>query len=147
MHVPIASEETLIMTLDIEINADLDTALYKEVFRRHARVHIPEILTLESANCILEKLQNEVPWQTHFNDGDKSYDLQQQQIAVLPDSKKTLVVEKLHQHAQSRFQYVFHNYSISDAVEQESNPGVELNSFLDFVNSITDKLPELRLWD
>lgn len=30
---------------------------------------------------------------------------------------------------------MFHNYSISDAVEQKSNPGVELNSFLDFVNS------------
>jgi hypothetical protein len=30
MHVPIAREETLIMTLDIELNADLDTALYKD---------------------------------------------------------------------------------------------------------------------
>lgn len=123
------------------MNAELDRALYKEVFRRHARVHIPEILTIDSANCILEELQNAIPWQTHFNDGDKTYDLHRDQIAVLPDIKKALIVEKLNENARSNFQYLFHNYSISDAVEQQSNPGVQLNAFLDFINS--DETPVL----
>ena len=123
------------MTLNIQLNTKLDSNHYREVFRRHSRIHIPEILTPDSAKCILENLQNKVPWQAHFNDEEKTYDLHRDQIALLPDDKKTLIVEKLHQNAQSKFQYVFLNYSISDAVEQKSNPDVELNSFLDFVNS------------
>ena len=123
------------MTLDIQLNPDLDSILYRDVFRRHARVHIPEILTFDSANRILELLRNEVPWQAHFNDRDKTYDLHRDQIAVLPDNKKALVVEQLQRNAQTRFQYIFLNYSISDAVEQQSNPGVELNAFHDFINS------------
>ena len=123
------------MTLDIQLNPDLDTVLYREVFQRHARVHIPEILTFESAKRILELLRNEVPWQAHFNDRDKTYDLHRDQIAVLPDNKRALIVERLQQNAQSRFQYLFLNYSISDAIEQQSNPGVELNAFHEFVNS------------
>ena len=123
------------MTLNIQLNTKLDSNYYREVFRRHSRIHIPEILMPDSAKCILENLQNKVPWQAHFNDGEKTYDLHRDQIALLPDDKKTLIVEKLHENAQSKFQYVFLNYSISDAVEQKSNPDVELNSFLDFVNS------------
>ena len=123
------------MTLDIQLNADLDPAFYEVVFKRHKRVHIPEILKSESANDVLERLENEVPWQAHFNEGDKTYDLHRDHIALLPDDKKALVVEQLHRNAQSTFQYLFLNYSISDAVEQNTNPGVELNAFLDFVNS------------
>lgn len=123
------------MTLNIQLNADLDAALYKEVFERHARVHIPDILTSESAKSVLERLQKEVPWQAHFNEGGKTYDLHRDHIALLPDDKKALIVEQLHRNAQSTFQYLFLNYSISDAVEQNTNPGVELNSFLEFVNS------------
>ena len=123
------------MTLDIQLNPDLDSILYREVFQRHARVHIPEILTSESAKCILELLRNKVPWQAHFNHGDKTYDLHRDQLAVLPDNKKALIVERLQQNAQSNFQYLFLNYSISDAVEQQSNPDVELNEFEEFINS------------
>lgn len=123
------------MTLDIQLNSGLDASLYKGVFQLHKRVHIAEILTSDSANSILENLENEVPWQAHFNEGYKTYDLHRDHIALLPDDKKALIVEQLHRNAQSTFQYLFFNYSISDAVEQNTNPGVELNSFLDFVNS------------
>ena len=100
------------MTLNIQLNTKLDSNHYREVFRRYSRIHIPEILTPDSAKCILENLQNKVPWQAHFNDEEKTYDLHRDQIALLPDDKKTLIVEKLHQNAQSKFQYVFLNYSI-----------------------------------
>ena len=123
------------MTLDIQLNPDLDTVLYRDIFQRHERVHIPAILTLESAERILELLRNEVPWQAHFNDGAKTYDLHRDQLAVLPDDKKALIVERLQHNARSNFQYLFLNYSISDAVEQQSNPSVKLNAFQDFVNS------------
>lgn len=123
------------MTLNIRLNDDLETTLYREVFQRSRRVHIPDILAPDAAQGVLERLEHEVPWQAHFNDGDKTYDLHRDQIAVLPDDKKTLIVDQLHRNASSSFQYLFLNYSISDAVEQHSNPGVELNAFLDFVNS------------
>lgn len=123
------------MTLNIRLNDDLNASLYQKVFRQNRRVHIPDILAPESAISVLEKLENEVPWQAHFNDGGKTYDLHRDHIALLPDDKKALIVEQLHRNAQSTFQYLFLNYSISDAVEKNTNPGVELNSFLKFVNS------------
>lgn len=123
------------MTLQIHLNPDLDARLYKQVFCHHARVHIPDILASESAREILELLQHSVPWQAHFNDGAKTYDLHRDQLAVLPDNKKALLVEQLHNKAQLNFQYLFLNYSITDAVEQRSNPGVELNAFHEFINS------------
>ena len=129
------------MTLHIRLNPDLDARLYRQVFRHHARVHIPDILAMESAREIFEQLQHSVPWQAHFNDGAKTYDLHRDQLAVLPDNKKALLVEQLHHKAQLGFQYLFLNYSISDAVEQRSNPSVELNAFHDFINS--DEVLEL----
>ena len=123
------------MALEIKLNPGLDTVVFKEVFQRHGRVHIPDAMALESANRILEHLRSNVPWQAHFNDGAKTYDLHRDQLALLPDNKKALLVDRLQQNARSSFQYLFLNYSISDAVEQQTNPGVELNAFQDFVNS------------
>ena len=123
------------MTLRIHLNDDLDAHLYKGVFRHHGRVHIPDVLTFESAKTIYEHLQDRVPWQAHFNDGAKTYDLHRDQLAVLPDNRKALLVDQLHHNARLDFQYLFLNYSITDAVEQQSNPGVELNAFHDFINS------------
>ena len=123
------------MALEIKLNPGLDTVVFEGVFQRHGRVHIPDVLAFESANRILEHLRSNVPWQAHFNDGAKTYDLHRDQLALMPDNKKALLVERLQQNARSDFQYLFLNYSISDAVEQQTNPGVELNAFQDFVNS------------
>lgn len=71
------------MSVQINLNPDLDPEKYARIFHDTGRVHIPEILTRQSAERVFLALKEEVPWQTNFNDGEKGYTLHQTQIEAM----------------------------------------------------------------
>tara|TARA_R110002073_G_scaffold86115_11_gene204739 strand:+ start:846 stop:1580 length:735 start_codon:yes stop_codon:yes gene_type:complete len=123
------------MSLTIDLNPDLDIEKFARIYRDHSRVHIPDILTPESAQAIYQAMRTEVPWQTNFNDGEKGHTLHQVQIDAMNDVQRELLTTHVNQKAKHGFQYVFNAYSLSDARAQNINPDLSINSMLDFVNS------------
>ncbi|PCJ38846.1 MAG: hypothetical protein COA81_11955 [Alphaproteobacteria bacterium] len=123
------------MSQEIQLNPNLDPEKYARIFREVGRVHIPEILTPESANCIYEALTSEVPWQTNFNDDENGHTLHQDQIEAMTAVQRDLLTTHINQKAQHDFQYVFNAFSLSDARKQGIHQELFINQFLDFVNS------------
>lgn len=123
------------MTLDITLNPDLDAEKYARIFQQDGRVHIPDILTPDSADRIFDALKNDVPWQTNFNDGEKGHTLHELQVEAMNEIQRDLLITHINQKAQHDFQYVFNAYSLSDAREQGLNKELFINNVLDFVNS------------
>ncbi len=123
------------MTKDIQLNPDLDPEKYARIFHDAGRVHIPEILTPDSARKVYDALVNDVPWQTNFNDGEKGFTLHQVQIDAMDDVQRHLLNTHVNEKAKYDFQYIFNAYSLSDAREQGINQELFINQYLDFVNS------------
>jgi len=122
------------MNQPILFNSELDSGLCRRTFQNCGRIHIPAILERSSADWLHHVLQEEVPWQLHFNEAGKNYDLHRDQVAVLPESKRVMLIEQLTRNAGTRFQYLFHNYPISDAVLQNTG-AISIHDFHAFVNA------------
>lgn len=117
-----------------------------QVYARAGRVHITPLLSRECAERAYRSLVEEVPWQLHLNDGEKSYDLAQEQVRLLPEATRVLLHERVHANAQQGFQYLFDNFPLSDAYALGRNLDMYamrvfefLNTpeFLDFVRQVT----------
>lgn len=119
----------------IQLNPNLDIEKFSRIFQDVGRVHIPEVLTPESAQKLYEALKNDVPWQSNFNDGEKGYTLHQIQIDAMDDVQRHLLNTHINEKAKYDFQYIFNAYSLSDAREQKLNQHLYINQYLDFVNS------------
>jgi len=123
------------MPVQIHLNPDLDPEKYARIFHDTGRVHIPDILTRESAERIFLALKEEVPWQTNFNDGEKGFTLHQVQIDAMDDVQRHLLNTHINDKAKYDFQYIYNAFSLSDARAQGIHQNLYINHFLDFVNS------------
>ncbi|WP_168190250.1 2OG-Fe(II) oxygenase [Luteithermobacter gelatinilyticus] len=121
--------------IDIRLNPDIVVKKYAEIFATTGRVHIPDILTPESAARIHEALTTEVPWQTNFNDGEKGYTLHKIQVEAMTEVQRNLLNTHITEKAKYGFQYIYNSYSLSDARAQKLNQDLFINRVLDFVNS------------
>ncbi len=122
------------MNQPLEFNNELDVDLCRRTFQNCRRIHIPGILDPAGADRVHHLLEVEVPWQIHFNEAGKNYDLHRDQVAMLPESKRVMLVEQLTRNASTRFQYLFHNYPISDAVLQNAGT-LAIHDFHAFANA------------
>jgi Rps23 Pro-64 3,4-dihydroxylase Tpa1-like proline 4-hydroxylase len=59
----------------VEFAPRLDLEQLARVYARCGRIHIPAILELECAQAAYRSLHDAVPWQLHFNDAGRVYDL------------------------------------------------------------------------
>ena len=78
-------------SLTIELARHDQLERMREIYRRAGRIHIAPALSDESAQAIYRSLVEEVPWQLHLNDGERSYDLAEEQIKALPEPNRVLL--------------------------------------------------------
>lgn len=133
----------------------LDPAQLAEVYGRSGRIHISGFLTRESATAAYQSLHEQVPWQLHFNDAGRVYDLAQAQVQSLPQATQVLLHERITANAAASFQFLFDNFPLSDAHAQGQRRELYamrvfefLNSprFLDFARRLTGE-PRIQLAD
>jgi Rps23 Pro-64 3,4-dihydroxylase Tpa1-like proline 4-hydroxylase len=128
--------KTAARKISIEIDPAIDKAIVAKVFRQHGRIHIPGFLKPRAAERIYRSLSEEVPWQTHFNlDDSRNVDLHEVQVDALGDAGQILLTKAIFGKARDKFTFIFNNYPITDAVEQNLNPGLYVNDLQKFVNS------------
>lgn len=102
-------------TPQIRLDPNLNTAHIAAVYARAGRVHIRPALTHEAAEAAYRSLVQEIPWQLHLNDGERSFDVAQEQIRVMPEATQVLLHERVLSNAAQGFQYLFDNFPLSDA--------------------------------
>src|SRR5689334_1272395 len=127
------STSTPRVSLHESFNPDRAAAAYKG----SGRVHITEAFSPACAERVHTCLAYEVPWQLHFNDGAKTYDLVQEQVRALSEPNRGMLLDAINAKAENRFQYLFNNFPISDAYEAGRLRDLYLMRVLEFLNSPT----------
>lgn len=91
-----------------ELNPSLDLSAIAEEFRSRGRVHIPNILTPDSALRLHRALAEETPWRLTLNKGQDFLDF----ASVTPEERNKIAAGAW-QRAQTQFQYLFDNHRLS----------------------------------
>ncbi len=123
------------MSLEIQLNPNIDLEKYARIYAEKGRVHIPNILTEKSARYIENLLIHHTPWRTNFNDGEKGHTLYEEQIEAMNDVQRDMLNTHVKTSAIHGFQYVFNAYSLSDTRENNIEQDLEIQKILDFVNT------------
>jgi Rps23 Pro-64 3,4-dihydroxylase Tpa1-like proline 4-hydroxylase len=116
----------------VTLGPGLRTAQIAQVYARHGRVHVTSILSAECASRVHQCLVSEIPWQLHFNDGARVYDLPNES---LPDPDHAQLLGKINANATHGFQYLFNNFPLTDAYAAGHHRELYVMRVLEFLNS------------
>lgn len=120
------------MTPQIQLNPKLDRAVIRQVFKSQGRVHIPDVLTLPSAQALFTQLSKETPWQLSLNVGQRHLDLAHHQLMLIPPEQREALSLSMLEQSKRGFQYVFYNYPLYDLYQagERAQPLMAVHEFL-----------------
>jgi Rps23 Pro-64 3,4-dihydroxylase Tpa1-like proline 4-hydroxylase len=119
----------------VELARGVSASAAAAVYARVGRVHVTDVLSRRCAERAYLSLASEIPWQLHFNDGERTYDLTPEQQASLPESNRASLQEAIHRKAARGFQYLFENFPISDLYPLQRQSEPYLMHVYEFLNS------------
>ena len=124
-------------TLDVRFNPDLDVSAARDAFARTGRARIDNVLEDASAHRLHAVLDGAVPWALAVNDGDEHAEYALADLNALTPRQKTQFNRAVWSRARTRFQYMFYQVAISEAVRKGWNAGHPLLDVNALVNSAT----------
>lgn len=119
----------------IRLNPALDRLALKKAFDINRRIHIPRILTPDSAERVHRCLTHDVDWHLVFNEGSKTHTIYPEQIKLLTPEKIQKIREAVLGQAREGFQFMYNDYNIYDYYLNGKNMDHFLHRFHEFVNS------------
>ena len=121
--------------IKIEINPDLDPEKLNKIYQKTGRLQIHNFFTDETAQYLLKLLLENTTWNLAYNNGDNYYESALKDFTDLELKKKNNFMKQIFLNASSKFQYVFIQYYISQAIKLGEEKGHPLHQFELFVNS------------
>jgi SM-20-related protein len=112
------------------LNPALNRAPFAQAFREKGRVHIPNILTPQSAQRLHQVLDKETPWTFTLNKGQDFLDIENPQPA-----ERYRLAAAAWERARSGFQYAFDNHRISRNGEPYREPTHYFARLIHFLNT------------
>lgn len=120
----------------VELDARLDFALIRRLFAERGRVHIPGIFSQNCAERIYRCLVEETPWQLHMNDGFRHFDRADEQMRLLPEPTRVLLLDTVYKNAASgQFQCIYNSFPVYDAYHAGRRLDLYLMRVYEFLNS------------
>lgn len=106
-------------TPKIELNPDIDLKPYIEALKEKGRIRVPNILTNESAESILNTLKKETPWHLVYTNRDSApVKLTPSKLASLGHQEQQEIVSAIYRHAPDRYQFIYKYFPIIDAIKE-----------------------------
>jgi len=133
----------------IKLNPALDISDLKKQFTEQRRIHIPKILTEDSAERLARCLINDVDWHLVFNEGNVTHTLYPEQVKAMSDEDMQKVRQIALSQAHKGFQFFYNEYNIYDYYLNGKNMDHFLHRFHEFVNAppFLDFIRELSGFD
>lgn len=117
------------------INNDLNINFYRQQLVQNTRVQIPGFLQEDAAEKLHQCLKNEISWGLAERSNGVSQTLDSDSYSTLSDAEKKALFEKAYEKARTEFQFSYDSYMMIRAVKEGWNPGLILNSVLEFLNT------------
>lgn len=120
------------MMKDPVLNPTLDRDRFAQNFADHRRVHIPSILTQDSATSVHECLTKHTDFSLVFQTSVEQ--AQAWRVCNLTPQKESELMTSAYSRAQDGFHYLYDAHMLSRAGEPYSDPSHDLSTILNFLN-------------
>ena len=114
------------------LNPALDAGNIAEAFRRDGRVHIPQILTEESAKRVHRCLEQETDFSLIAKDASGM--VQTWQVATLTAQQQAELLSNAYSQARDKFHFLYDAHSMSNDGEPYADPSHYLAAVTAFLN-------------
>lgn len=140
---------------DIKINPAIDFDHYAAILADKKRVQIPNFFTEETADLLHKLIIGNQTWFLAYNEFDNYYESPKADLDKAPAHIKSQFMQSIYKRAVDNFQYVFWQYFISQAVQNNEEPGHPLHAlhhwgnsegFLNLMRSLTQE-PKVKWSD
>jgi Rps23 Pro-64 3,4-dihydroxylase Tpa1-like proline 4-hydroxylase len=119
----------------LALGGDLDAGLIAQVLARHGRVHIPDVLSPESATALYRSVAEETPWRRTMNTGqERNATFPVDAYERQPKEWRAGVEKVVSANAANGFQYVFDTYNVAEEIEAGRRIGIASEAIYDFLN-------------
>jgi SM-20-related protein len=115
------------------LNPGLDVGSIADAFRRHGRVHIPDILTADSAARVHRCLEQETDFSLLAKDG--SGQAQAWRLATLAPQKQAELMTSAYSQARDQFHHLYDAHFMTRDGEPYPDPSHYLAAVTAFLNS------------
>lgn len=119
----------------LSLSPELSSSPWRERFSERGRIHIPDILSTDSAARLFECLDGQPTWNLVCQQNGKHLDLNDKLESAWSAEQLAQFTSGLHAQAQSGFQYLYRSIPIYDIYHQRMLPGNFLNTVFEFLNS------------
>ncbi len=120
--------------LEIHLNPDLDRDVIRDVLTQNRRAHIPGIFPDDVAAALYNCLRRDVPWSVAFNNGDTTYDMDEAKLKAITEVDRLKLSAGIAAQANSKFQFIFQNYRVDDAIKRGENSRSYIHRYHEFLN-------------
>lgn len=123
------------MAEQIKINPVHDPEVLGRTLQQNRRLQVNDFFTPDTAEYLHKLLVENKNWYLAYNGDNNNYESSQDQLDALEPQQRQQFMNKIYARAQTRFQYVFNQYYITQAIELNEHPGNPLHQMHDFMNS------------
>ncbi len=117
------------------LDSCLEPGQLRAVLSRTGRIHIPGVLTDDSARELYEFLAQSMEWTLVLNSGEKVYDLNREVRTTLGAAKERELMEHVYSRARTDFQYCYESCRVPEDARERARLPTPLTRFADFINS------------
>lgn len=123
------------MAVKLEINLDHDWEALASSLQRTSILQVPNFFTDATAEYLFELLNENKVWYLAYNDGDNYYESSTEQLQAVTPQQRQGFMNNIYSRARHQFQYVFSHYYITQAIDNNEDPGHPMHQMQGFVNS------------
>lgn len=118
----------------MKLSDQVSPQVWKATLLERRRVHIPDILSIDSANEIYDCLSRQEKWNLVFQNDKKHTDIDADSLLRWNDSQKSDFDKIVFAQARDGFQYLNKNVPIYDVYHSNLLPNHFFNEIFEFLN-------------
>jgi Rps23 Pro-64 3,4-dihydroxylase Tpa1-like proline 4-hydroxylase len=119
----------------IALAPDLDLDALKRAWAADGRVHIPGILTADSAERVASALETHAAWSLSANASGEVFEMPLERLADLDPFERARIANVGADGASAKMQYLYDTWRASFFVERGLRQGGAIEALCDFLNS------------
>lgn len=117
------------------LNPALDRERLKALYATQTRVHVPVVLTPDSASRVHRCLAEDTAYNLVVNSGEKIFDLPPSELAKMSAAQRQNLTEAAGRGAQAGFQFLYDNHRITEQGEPYRDASHGFAAIAAFLNS------------
>ena len=119
----------------IALSPDLDRDALKRAWAAHGRLHIPDVLTPDSAEQIARALETHTAWSLSANASGEVFEMPLERLAELDPFERARIRDVTADGSIEKMQYLYDTWRVSFFVDRGQREGNAIEALCDFLNS------------